>query len=138
MKAITKTNKLEDSKLWHLASVIAEEAYSVLDEFPEEEKWGMQNHLRQAAFDLTSDIAEAEGTFDPRDGHYSFSRARKSAFALKNIYKLAHKTELLTLNPDAMVNIDRLVALIDAETEKSDAAIKKWYESMESKQKDQK
>lgn len=119
-------DKLENSQLCKLASQIATEAYGLLDDFPEEEKWGMQAKLRQQALNLTADLAEAEGSPDPRSRHYQLAMARRALFAIKSVYKLAHDTDILALRPETMVTIETLTKLLDEQIATFPQAVKAW------------
>jgi four helix bundle protein len=123
--------KLEQSQLWKLASELAEFFYSELTQLPEEEKWGMQSKLRQRSFELTSDIAEAVGSIDPRDKAHAYGLSRRSLFGIKNAYILASKAGFLSIDPDVMIKIDKTVALLDAEITGAAANIHAWYEEFQ-------
>lgn len=121
-------SRLENNELWQKAKNIAEETYGQLDRLPEEEKWGMQSKLRGRALDLSTDVAEAIGSIDPRDKHYYFGHAKKSLFGIKNIYHIAIKTDLLAVEPEAMVRIDALSSELDTEISKAAKAIPKYMQ----------
>ena len=48
-----KLENLGSNKLWQLAVEITEQCYGLIDDFPDEEKYGMQSKLRSRAFDLS-------------------------------------------------------------------------------------
>lgn len=128
---MSKVTKLEDSKLWQLASQIAEQCYGLLDDFPEEEKWGMQNKVRTRAFDLSSDIAEAIGSIDPRDIKWQLGLARRDLFGLKNALRLANKSGYTEVPPELMIQIDKISELIDKEIDDATKNIPLWFKEME-------
>lgn len=101
--------KLEDDKLWRLASEIALYAYSQLSNFPAEEDYGMNPRLRDRAFDLTTDIAEAAGSLDPRDKAFSYGKALRDAYSVRNTFIMANKTGMLDVEPAIFVKLDALV-----------------------------
>lgn len=129
--------KLEQNELWKLAVELAESFYALLAELPEEEKWGMQSKLRQRSFELTSDIAEAVGSIDPREKVYGYGLARRSLFGLKNVYSLASKAGFVSVDPDVMVKIDKITTLLDQEITGVSANIQAWYEEFEDPRKKQ-
>ncbi len=111
--------KLETNKLWRSASDIAVYAYGQLDGLPEEEEYGMASRLRQKAFDLTADIAEAVGSLDPRDKSYSYGQALREAYGIRNVLIMANKTGLLGIEPSVIVKLDHLIADLANEVDKS-------------------
>lgn len=130
--------KLEQNELWKFAAELAESFYALLSELPEEEKWGMQSKLRQRSFELTSDIAEAVGSIDPREKIYGYGLARRSLFGLKNAYSLAGKAGYITIDPNTMVRIDKITTLLDKEITAVSANIQAWYEEFDDTRKTQK
>jgi four helix bundle protein len=116
-------SKLEDDKLWQQAAKIAQEIYSLLDALPEDEKWGMGSKLRGRAVDLSTEVAEAVGSIDPRDKHYYLGHAKRSLFGIKNVYLLAQKTEVLAIQPESFVQLNKLSDALDAKIDKSAKAI---------------
>jgi four helix bundle protein len=126
---------LETNKLWKEASLLAEDSYSLLEELPEDEQYGMRIKFRSRAFDVTTHIAEALGSIDPRDKKYSYGLARQNLFGLKNAYLISHKTGRLQLEPDIIVRIDSLTDEIDKEIAEAGNAIPKYMEQFEVKKK---
>lgn len=113
-KTDAATRKLEDYPLWRTASHVATLAYGALEQLPEEEKWGMSFKLRRDAFDMTSTLAEALGSIDPRDQKHYFGGARKHMFSLKNACLMAHKTDVLKLDPEIIVKLNDMIHEVDA------------------------
>ncbi len=131
-----QSQKLEDYALWKLVSKIAEQCYELLHEFPEEEKWGMESKLRQRAFEITSDVADAIGSIDPKDSVWHLGHARRDIFGIKNILKLASKAGYIEVVPELMVDINTATTNLDIEIEKAITSIPIWYKEMESPQKE--
>jgi four helix bundle protein len=131
-------SSLDDSKLWKLAIGIAEEAYTRLDDFPEEEKWGLAAKLRGRSGDVTTHVAEALGSIDPRDTKWLLGKARSNLFAVKSIYQLAHKTGILPIIPESMVKIEAAAKEIDTLIGKAADDIPLWFKEMENPKKDDK
>lgn len=119
--------KLEDDELWKAAIKLAEETYNLIQEFPDEEKFGMISKLRSRSFEVSSDIAEAVGTINPRDRKHSLELARRSLFSLKNVFKLAARTEIYNVEPEIFLLIDKLVDDLDIEIETTTKAIPAYY-----------
>jgi len=112
-------NKLEDNALWRDAEKIAKAIFDTYDRLPEDEKMVVKWKLRDRAFDLTSDIAEACGTFIPKDIEYNLSQARRSVFSMKNAYRYLGRQGFLKIDPQLMVDMDKLVTDIDVQIKKS-------------------
>lgn len=122
------SQKLPDNKLWKIATELTEEAYELLPELPEEERYGMNSKLRGRAFDVSSDIAEAVGAIDPRDKKYHYGLARRSLFAMQNVYKLASRTGILNIEPETMVKIDKLIDALDEEIDSVTKSIPEYMQ----------
>ncbi len=119
--------KLEKTELWPAAIKIAQMSYRNLEQLPEEEKWGMQYKLRLRAYELTNHLAEAYGAIDPREKVHSFGQARQSLFSLKNVTLMTHKVGLAELDPQFILDIDKLVEKIDAAINAAGDKIPEWY-----------
>lgn len=104
----TKMKRLEDDELWRIAREVALYGYNVLQDLPDEERYGMEQQLRDRSFDLTNDIAEAVGSTDPREKSYSYGRALRDAFSVRNTFIMANKTGMLQVEPSVFVRIDEL------------------------------
>jgi hypothetical protein len=115
MSAYVAKDPLEKSELWKLANDIAGHVYSKLPELPEEEKWHTESDLRGNATDTLYYLAQALGTGTPGGAEYDFGNARKYASSLKGIYRFASRQHFFELEPEVMVKINRLIALIDEE-----------------------
>ncbi len=126
LSSLSKPPKLENDKLWRAASDIAVYAYAQLDVLPEEEEYGMAARFRQKAFDVTSDIAEAIGSLDPRDKSYSYGQAMREAYSLRNALVMANKTGLLGIEPSVIVMLDNLIEALAAEIDTSTKRIPEY------------
>jgi four helix bundle protein len=115
--------KLENSVLWKSAIKLADDSYKMLDDLPEEEEWGMQSKLRGRAVDLTTEIAEALGSIDPRDKKHYLGHARKTCFGLIGVYSLMRRTGVVPVLPDTLIALSELSSMIEKEIEKADKDI---------------
>lgn len=113
MSAQRKLQKLEDSKLWSESQKVATYIYELVDQLPEEEKINLQYRLRARAFDVTSDIAEATGSINPKDTEYSMGLARRGVFAIKNAYKFLGTQKIIEVDPDFMLQLNNMLNEID-------------------------
>jgi hypothetical protein len=111
--------KLEDYELWREADSIAQRVLATFNQLAEEDRAHLKWKLRNRAFDITNDIAEACGTFLPKDVEYALSMTRRDVFSLKDAYRFAGRQHMLTIDPQVMVDIDNFVAKIDAEVKQT-------------------
>jgi hypothetical protein len=107
-KKFDRPTRLEDAPLWRLASEIALYTYDQLDNFSEDEAYGMEPKLRDRSFDLTADLAEAAGSIDPRDKTYYYGQALRDVYSIRNTLIMAVKTDLMDVEPGIFVKLDRL------------------------------
>jgi hypothetical protein len=124
--------KLEDSTLWQSANKIADYVYELHDQLPAELKAETLYKLRGRALDLTAGIAEAEGSVSLGDIEYETGQARRVLFGIKNSYKYLVDQHHLELNPEFMIQLDSLIADIDARLQKV------WEEIEKAKKESQK
>ncbi len=122
--------KLENDKLWRIASQITVYAYSVLQDFPDEERYGMQANLREQSFDLTTDIAEATGSLDPRDRAFSYGKALQDAYSVRNTLIIAGKTDILAIEPSIIVHLDSLINNLIIESNNAAASVPAYLKSL--------
>lgn len=130
---MSKPEKLEDNKLWQGASRISEAVDAMLGSFPEEERWGVESKLRQRSLEVTQGISEAAGAIDPSEVRYCLSGARRDLFGLKNALRIAYRRGYVKLDPQIMVDIDKLTDEIDKEVAVFPEKIKAWFEEAKPK-----
>lgn len=123
-------NALEDSKLWKKCCKIGEIMHAFLGSLPEDENYPMGYKCRQYSFDVSSCVAEAIGSIDPRDKVWQLGRARSVLFAAKDAYKQASQKNYIKLDPDFMVLVEEATVLIDEEIEACRKDIPRWYKEM--------
>jgi hypothetical protein len=127
--AIKPIARLEDDQLWRAVSKIARHAFNSVRQLPEE-NFTLRNKFEYAGYDMTSDVAEAAGSLDPRDIKWSLGRARKDLFSLKNSYSLAFHTDQLPVEPETMLAIDTAVKLLDERVKGLEPSFKEWQDEM--------
>lgn len=129
MSASTYQN-MDDSKLWQTASKVSDKSYELLSSLPEEEKWGLQSKIRARSFDVSSDVAEAIGSIDPRDTKWHLGMARRSLFGLKNALILASKAGYVDTDPELMHQINEITEMIEQEINNATDSIAVWFKEM--------
>jgi hypothetical protein len=131
-----KPTKLEDIQIWKNACELGEFMYSVLENFPEEEKWATVSKLRNSANDLIFYVGQAVGDGSISASRNDWNNARRHASGMKTMYRFAGRQKFVTLDPEIMVKIDRLIEEIDENLEiakdqfdlEAKADLKPWLE----------
>lgn len=108
------TKELEKSEMWQMAVRVMEETHALAEELPENDEYTMEYKLRQRGFDLSDDIAEAEGSIFAKDTEYYLGLARRDLFGIRNMYHVLARLEHAEINPDVMVRMNKLLNAIDA------------------------
>lgn len=126
MKNIPK--KIREDVFWQDVYKLVEYIYSKIDslivEFPAEE-WATASKLRSSANDSLFYVSQAVGNIAPEVGKYDLSNARKNLFTLQSMYTFAAKQKFLDLEPELIVELDKILAEIDERIDTSDKELKK-------------
>lgn len=115
----TKVTKLEDMLLWQLSNEVAEHVYAKLADLPEEERWDTTAKLRSSASQLIFTVAQALGNSAPAATEFDWAQARKQLFALKTMYRFAGRQHFFKIEPDIMLKLDKMIAIVEAENAKA-------------------
>ena len=118
---------IEEVKLTE-ALDLAKFFYGILADFPEDEKWNSVIKIRNSATDLLYYIAQAVGNGSPTTHEYDWGNVRKHALSLKTLYRFAHKQDFVTVDPDIMVRIDKLLKDIDKSRQQAYQQTKNYNE----------
>ena len=109
-------NKIREDKLWQgvleLVQVIYGHIDDIITRFPSEE-WATASKLRNSAIDSLFYVSQAVGSAYPEMNQYDLSNARKNLFSLQTMYIFAAKQKFIELDPELILKIDALLALID-------------------------
>ena len=109
--------KPRDDTLWQNVNTLVQHIYSLLDDIVvnfSNEEWSTVSKLRNAANDSLFYTAQAVGSVAPEITTYDYNNARKNLFTLQTMYTFAGKQRFTKLDPDVVVNIDEMLAEIDA------------------------
>ncbi len=112
-----KVSKLESDPLWREACELAEYMYGKLAEIPEEEQWDTETKLRHTANDLMYYVAGAIGNVSPANSEYDWGSASKSACALMTVYRFACRQKFISIEPEIMVRLDKLIDAVGQRVE---------------------
>ena len=121
------------------ASNVAEQMYRIADEIENrepDEKWRTVSKLKNSANDAYFYIAQVAGAGKAQSFEFDCVNARKYMNTLKSMYVFASKQDLVELEPELVVRIERLIAIIDDEQissqqqikSKTDEELKPWLE----------
>jgi four helix bundle protein len=122
---------LNADPLWEKTAEVAEYAYGLLKLLPEEEAWGMASTMRRVGFAVTDDIAEAIGSYDPRDQLHHYGHARREMFGLKNSLVMAKRLEGMEIDSDKMLIIEEVLLEIDNRFHDSQQNIQQYLSEFE-------
>ena len=87
--------------VWQIAVQLATEVYSVTENFPRHELFGLTAQLRRAAVSVPSNIAEGHGRGSPRQFLYFLKAARGSLAEVETQLIISHRLGYLT-DPQAL------------------------------------
>jgi hypothetical protein len=122
---------MEENSLLNTAAEIAHEMYSVADMIEAEsvdEKWRTVSKLKNTANDAYFYVAQVAGAGKDQSLEYDCINARKNLDTLKSMYIFASKEKMIELDPELVVNIDKLIVKIDAEQKASQKETKRKTE----------
>lgn len=106
--------------------------YSILDQFPEDEKFGIIYRLRTQANTVLTDASIATGNLTHHSNEYEWSTLHKNSIALKTLHDFAVGQEYITDNPEFNINI----SLIITEAKKNFESANKKTEKFNKKDQD--
>jgi hypothetical protein len=124
------STKLEDIELYKIVVEVADYADSILVELPEEERWRLTAKLNGRSVDVTTDVAEAFGSIDPRDRKWLLGMARRDLFGLKNSLKVCDSRNYVEIDPEMMVTINKAIEETDHAISLAEKDIPKWFDEM--------
>jgi len=78
------TYPFEKLEAWHAARALTSQVYSITQQFPAEEKYGIVQQIRRAAVSIASNLAEGTGRYSSKDQSHFYSMAYSSLMELLN------------------------------------------------------
>lgn len=125
---------MKNDPLIKKVDAIAHEIYSIANTIENDfadEKWRTVIKLKNAAVDSYFDVANIAGAGKGKSSEYDSINAKKHLVSLKAMYIFANKEGMTKLDPQLVVNIDKLVELINLEMSASqDEAERKIEEEL--------
>ncbi len=130
---------MKENSLLNEVSAIAKAMYRVADAIETEqldEKWRTASKLKNAANDSYFYAAQVTGGGKNQAQEFDCINAKKHLNTLKAMYIFANKEQMVELDPELVVRIDKLVANFDTEQEasqkemkhKTEEELKPWLE----------
>ena len=119
-----KIYSFEKLEVWQNSRVLVTAIYQLTKKFPQEERFGLTNQLRRASVSVSSNIAEGNSRFSPKDKAHFFQISFSSLMEVLNQLILAHdlqfisEAELLELRPMIDEIANKLNALYNSQFSK--------------------
>lgn len=116
-----KTYSFEKLDVWQKSRTLVKIIYKLSAKFPYEEKFGLTNQIRRASVSVSSNIAEGNSRFSPKDkAHFfqiSFSSLMEvlNQLILANDLKFIEESELIDIRPLIDEIANKLNALYNAQ-----------------------
>jgi four helix bundle protein len=85
-----KTRQFRDLVVWQRAMGLARNIYSVTQDFPKKEVFGLTSQLCRAAVSIPSNIAEGHGRLSDKSFAVFLGQARGSLYEVESQLELAH------------------------------------------------
>jgi len=93
---MNKIKNFYDLDAWKRGHELVIGIYNLSKNFPIEEKFGIINQIRRAAFSVTANISEGFGRFYFKDKARFYYQARGSVFEVQNFLILAKDLEFIS------------------------------------------
>ena len=121
---MSKLQSVIDDPFLRVATELSLLCYELVTVLPEEEKYGMQARLRQRAFDVANDYAEAIGAIDPQSKLFGISLTRRNLASLRTICTLGDTLGYFEIDPKVIIKIDSFIGHVTDESERIEKIIK--------------
>ena len=103
------------TELMKMSENVAVCLQDLLDSLPEDSSNDMLFKLRYSLSDIVGDIAAACGSLDSNTILYKLGHVRATLFETMAIVKLSHRLGRINLQPELMLEIQKLITLLDKE-----------------------
>ncbi|WP_143962456.1 four helix bundle protein [Litoribacter populi] len=91
-------HRYQELKVWHKAINLAVEVYSLTENLPKREQYGLISQINRAAISIPSNIAEGAGRNSNKDFNHFLGIALGSAFELNTQLLISNKLNYLTID----------------------------------------
>lgn len=103
------------TELMKISENVAVRLQDLFDSLPEDSGNEMLLKLRYNLSDIVGDVAAACGSLDSNTILYKLGRVRATLFETMAIVKLSHRLGKINLQPELMLEIQKLITLLDKE-----------------------
>jgi len=86
-------NSFKDLKVWQKALELAEHVYTLTQNIPVEERYGLQSQVRRCSISIVSNIAEGAGRNSKKEFQHFLGIAMGSSFELETQLLLAERLQ---------------------------------------------
>jgi four helix bundle protein len=101
----------QDLKVWQLGVEISLNVYSLTEQFPPREVYGLVSQMRRAAVSIPSNIAEGHSRGQTRDLIRFLAISRGSLAELETQLTIAHRLQYVQQQ-----ELDRIMSILDEES----------------------
>lgn len=107
-------NHFKELRVWQKSVDVAADIYSVVNQFPAEEKYGLSSQITRSAVAISSNIAEGAGRNTEKDFHHFLGIALGSAYELETQLIIGHRILYIDKNvfEDVSKNIHEIQRMI--------------------------
>ena len=99
-------------EVWQMSMELCEQVYSLVRQFPSDERYALGDQLRRAAVSIPSNIAEGNG----RDSKSDYARflfiARGSLFEVQTQLELAERFKYVTISDETKQQITSISKML--------------------------
>lgn len=87
--------EFEKLEVWQLGVELVKETYSLIRDFPDDEKYGLSSQLKRASVSIPANIAEGYGRYHYMEKVKFYLNARGSLFELRSHLLIAKELNLI-------------------------------------------
>lgn len=92
---IRKRHNYKNLKIWNLGIEIVDDVYTIISEFPKDEKFGLMSQISRCSISIPSNIAEGSSRTDKAFSHF-IDISLGSSFELETQLIIAFKRNYIT------------------------------------------
>jgi len=99
-------------EVWQMSMELCEQVYSLVRQFPSDERYALGDQLRRAAVSIPSNIAEGNGRDSKSDYARFLSIARGSLFEVQTQLELAERFKYVTISDETKQQITSISKML--------------------------
>ena len=99
-------------EVWRMSMELCEQVYSLVRQFPSDERYALGDQLRRAAVSIPSNIAEGNGRDSKSDYARFLSIARGSLFEVQTQLELAERFKYVTISDETKQQITSISKML--------------------------